>query len=162
MKHALLFFVPLCLTAQTNYFTAVYEATLAGVTGATSLQQPSAPEASARLIGMQMYASVNTTFILEQGQKATSTASSAIATVPIGQTIRATLRFFIGSNSPPATVPINKYVLNAGETKTVMFTEGEATGSAIGSIARSPDANYTVRTSAITGDVKVTWFWSEQ
>ena len=162
MKRLLLLFLPLCLSAQTYYFTALYEATLAGTAGVTSIQQSASPDKSGRLIGVQMYSSVAATFTFEQGNKATATASSASASVPVGQTIRPTLLFFIGSNSPAATQPINKYVLAAGETKTVMFTEGSAGGSFIGAISRAPYANYTVRSSVLTGDIKVTWFWSEE
>ena len=162
MKRLLLLFLPLCLSAQTSYFTALYDTTLAGAAGVSSIQQPPTPQKTARLIGFEVYSSVDTVLTLEQGNKATSTASSAIAPIPVGQTMPPTLLFFIASNSPAATTPINKWRLTGGTSKTVMFTEGSGSGTPIANIGRVPNSGYTLRSSATTGDFTVTWFWSEE
>src|SRR5215213_1407612 len=99
-----------------SYFTAVYEASPSGAAVATSLQHPVAPLKSARLLAIQVYASVATTFEFEVGGTATTTESTAISHVPRGQTTRPTLRFFTASNASDNSTNINKVVLAAGDT----------------------------------------------
>jgi hypothetical protein len=163
MKKAVLALLALCsLGHAETFYTAVYEKTLSAAAGATSLQQPAAPTKGARLIAVQVYSSVAATFEIEAGGTATTTASTAIATVPLGQNIGATLKFFTDSNASDTSTNVNKLVNGAGATQTISFADGAKAGEIIGLIPRVANVNYTVRSSSITGDIKVTWFWAEE
>jgi hypothetical protein len=146
---------------QYPYFTALYEASPSGAAVATSLQQPATATRAIRIVGAQLYCSVACTITLEAAAAATATESTAISKMP-GQTENATARFFTASNAVAPSVAINKYVVAAGNTMTVTFTEGADEGDTVGALPRIAGLNYTLRTSSITGDVKITWFWREE
>lgn len=145
-----------------SYFTHIYEKTLSAAAGAVTLQQPAVPLKSGRLIGVQVKSSVAATFTIESSLPATTTASTAISNTQLGDTTKATFLVFDDSNATDATPEINSVDVAAAETKTILFNPDPLTGDSPGKISASPNVAYTVRSNSITGDIKVTLFWSEK
>jgi hypothetical protein len=146
--------------AQRPVFSATYEATKSGAAGVSTLQQPATPTRNIRVFAAQVYCSVACTVTLEAAGAATATASTAMGNVVPGSAERPTAAFYTDSDASAASVPVNKIVIPAGDTKTVKCKDvpGQDTSCFI---PKKAGLNYTVRTSSITGDVKVTWFWWE-
>jgi hypothetical protein len=152
--------LPRIASAQKAVFTNTYEATKSAAAGVTTLQQPSSPTKNIRLAAVQIYCSVACTVSFEAAGAATATLSTATANTQPKSTTAATALVYHDSDAAAPSAPISKIVMPAGDTKTLRFNIVPNVDST-GAIPKAAGANYTVRTSSITGDVKVTWFWWE-
>lgn len=143
-------------------YTKVYEVTVSAAAAVSTLQQPSSPTKTAHLLGLQIYCSVACTATFEAaGAASTGTQSSGVPTSP-SRTETSTIVHYAASNAAAATNPINKFKIAAGSEYPIGFTEGTDGIRSNAILARTAGQNFTVRTDAITGDVKITWFWREE
>jgi hypothetical protein len=142
-------------------YTALYEKTVSAAAAVTSLQQPTSPSRAIKLIGVQIYCSVQCQPTVEFAGSASATASTAITSTSPSLTTPPTALFYTDSNATAPSVPMNKYVVPAGATQVISFID-ERLGVSNTVLTRVAGQNVTVRTDSITGNVKVTWFWREE
>lgn len=139
-------------------YTAVYEVNLPGTAGATTIQQPASPTRNARLIAVKVYSSAAATVTLEHtGTAATTTASTSITKRP-GVSTSPTLAYYTASNAGTGSA-WDIAVIPGGSEKVWECTDENK--SWCGLLPKLAGANWTVRFASMTGDVKVTWMWTE-
>jgi hypothetical protein len=148
-----------CTASAQNIYTGLYEASPSAAAAVTTLQQPASPTRPLQLLGVQLYCSVDCIVTLEAAGAASGSVSAASHASP-SQTTAATALFYKGSNAAAPSLPINKYVVLGGDTKTIGFTD--LTGRSMTIIGKAAGQNLTLRTGTMTGDVKFTWLWREE
>lgn len=149
-----LLFSALTFAGQPGWnYSAYKETVLAAASEAISIQQPSGGSRNIYIDGIAVYCSVDCEFTIERGgTAATTTALTASilgrsAPAPIAQT-------FYSSNAGAGTETLSKYSVTAGSTVPISMA-GLAMPRGGGG------DTVTVRTSTITGTVRVIVRWTE-
>jgi hypothetical protein len=158
MKHIILLLIAAASLPAQGIYTKVYEKTLAGAAGATTIQQPTSPSKTAHLIGIQLYSSVDATFELEATTAATGSSTNGVPTTP-SYTPVSTVVHYADSNAADNSTNINKYTVPGGTTTGAMFLDGH--GNSTAKLSRTAGQNFTIRSNSITGNIRVTWMWME-
>jgi hypothetical protein len=164
MKRLALFLAAACvsLNAQSGpTFTKVYSVSPSGAAAVSSLQQPSDPTKTVVLLGVSVYCSVACTADLEAAGAATGSSTNGTRTAPGDLTVSTALHFAASNASAPSE-PISTVVIAAGTDKQPDCTIGRIDGKSNCYLTRKAGLNFTIRTSSITGDVKITWLWREE
>lgn len=133
-------------------FSVFKATTLSGTAEVVTLQQPAADGEIIRVENVEVWCSVACDITLERdGTAATGTALTPIVKVTYGTAVTNafhTSDVGVGSVITTKTLPLNTII-------PITFPGGlylAPTGTA---------SNFSVRTSAITGDVKITMIWTE-
>ena len=136
----------------TRIFVAYREATLVAAAEVVTIQQPATAPANVWFDGLSVYCSVACSFTLERnGTAATATEFTPAAITP-GLTAKA--KAFGASDVGTGTV-IARYVVPAGATVPVSVRGMKLRWNG------GAGENLTIRTSSISGDVKILVRWGE-
>jgi hypothetical protein len=136
----------------TRIFVAYREATLVAAAEVVTIQQPATAPANVWFDGLSVYCSVACAFTLERnGTAATATEITPAAITP---GLAAKAKAFHGSDVGTGTV-IARYVVPAGATVPVSVRGMKLRWNG------GTGENLTIRTDAISGDVKILVRWGE-
>lgn len=134
-------------------YTVTHQATLSNAAGVVTIQQPASGAYNVAIEYIYLSCSVTCNYTVERdGTAATATSATPVpmtSDAPAAQALVFTAsNVGTGSVLAPGTVSAGNFVTLEGDGMNMSYTRGTAT-------------NYTIRTNAISGDVKVVFKWKE-
>lgn len=152
MKRLLFALLVCAVGLAAQEYTATKETDLSGAAEVVTVQQPATGAKTVRFVGAYIYCSVACNVTLER--TGTAATSTALTRVPVHEDMAAAVATAWSSSNVGVGSVVGKYSIAAGGSTSIPMETMALYGNGTGK-------NVTLRTSSITGNVKIIIQWKE-